>query len=105
MKIKLLTLLLLILFVLILKINDKFIVNPNHDDFGTDFYDTYLTHFEECKLRTDKENCILEYITKTKYKPSRLRNSYNPIIDYKRYGVKHLFPHKKPLRIIPNIYF
>tara|TARA_B100000768_G_C11214489_1_gene347513 strand:+ start:89 stop:406 length:318 start_codon:yes stop_codon:yes gene_type:complete len=105
MKIKLLTLLLLILFVLILKINDKFIVNPNHDDFGKDFYNTYLKDFGKCKLRTDKENCILEYRKKTKYEPSRLRKSYNPIRFYKRYGVKHLFPHKKPLRIIPNIYF
>lgn len=105
MKIKLLTLLLLILFVLILKINDKFIVNPDHDDFGKDFYKTYLQKYNKCKLRTDKENCILENSNKTKYKPSRLRKPYNPIIDYERYGVKHLFPHKKPLRIIPNIYF
>lgn len=107
MKIKLLSFLLLILFALLLKKNDKFIVNPNHPDFEKDgdFYKNFLKKYEKCKLRTDKEKCILEESGKTKFKSSRLRKAYNPKINYRLYGVKHLFPPKKPVRITPNIYF
>ena len=105
MKIKLLSFLLLILFALLLKKNDKFIVNPNHPDFGTNIYNFVLKKYEKCKLRTDKENCIIEKAGKTKYKLSRLRRPYNQEIEYTKYGVKHLFPHKKPLRMTPNFYF